>query len=131
MPGSKALGGLLRSARERAGLTQAALAETVGLAPNHLVRLESGEKSNPRFETVALLAAQLGLSLDDLAAACGYRTTRRDALDASALIRATNTLKALSRKLADATTEVDRSIVTLSHETGADHPRSRRKRSGS
>jgi transcriptional regulator with XRE-family HTH domain len=55
-------------------LTQAALAREVGITPNHLNRLESGEKLLPRFDTLARLAARLGLSLDVMAIACGYRT---------------------------------------------------------
>jgi transcriptional regulator with XRE-family HTH domain len=53
-------------------LTQSELAARVGLAPNHIVRLESGEKAVPRFDTVARLAAELGLSLDEISWACGY-----------------------------------------------------------
>lgn len=68
-----ALGEILREARERAGLTQSDLARRVGIAPNHLVRLESGEKVDPRWSTVVRLAAALGLSLDAIAVACGYR----------------------------------------------------------
>lgn len=74
MADHRTIGEILRHAREQAGLTQAALAARVGLAPNHLVRLETGEKAQPRFETVARLAAELGFSLDDLAARLGYRT---------------------------------------------------------
>jgi transcriptional regulator with XRE-family HTH domain len=65
----------IRAARERAGFTQSQLAKRVGLAPNHVLRLESGQKINPRFETVARIAAELGLSLDELAVAAGYRGT--------------------------------------------------------
>lgn len=63
---------LLRTARERVHLTQLQLAERVGIAPNHINRLESGVKAVPRFDTVARLAAELGLSLDEIAWACGY-----------------------------------------------------------
>ena len=54
-------------------MTQAELASRVGLAANHVARIEKGEKSHPRFETVARIAAELGLSLDGLAAACGLK----------------------------------------------------------
>ena len=67
------LAAVLRTARERAGLSQHQLAEEAGLAGNHLQRLESGTKALPRFDTVARLAAALGLSLDDIAAELGYR----------------------------------------------------------
>ncbi len=69
---AKSLGAILRSARERAKLSQNELAGKVGLAPSHIVRLESGEKGAPRFDTVARLAIALGLSLDEVARECGY-----------------------------------------------------------
>lgn len=64
----KPLGAALREARLALSLTQTELAARAGLAPNHVARLENGEKASPRFTTVARLAAVLGLSLDELAA---------------------------------------------------------------
>ena len=62
-----ALGRSIRAERRRAGLTQAELARKASIAPNHLSRLESGEKIDPRFTTIAKLAAALDVSLDALA----------------------------------------------------------------
>jgi transcriptional regulator with XRE-family HTH domain len=61
----------LQAEREHAKLSQAELAEGAGLAPNHVARLERGEKAFPRFDTVAKLARELGVSLDWIAAECG------------------------------------------------------------
>jgi transcriptional regulator with XRE-family HTH domain len=61
------LGRFIRTERRKAGLTQTELARKAGIAPNHLSRLESGEKIDPRFATVASLAAALGVSLHTLA----------------------------------------------------------------
>lgn len=69
------LGPIFRAARERVHLTQSQLASRVGLAHNHITRLENREKGVPRFDTVARLAAELGLSLDELAKACGYTSS--------------------------------------------------------
>ncbi len=67
----KPVGQLLQAARRRAKLTQSQLAKSAGLAANHLARLERGDKAYPRFDTVAKIAAQLGVSLDWLATECG------------------------------------------------------------
>lgn len=61
------LGRTIRAERRRAGLTQAELARKAGIASNHLSRLESGEKIDPRFATIAKLALALNVSLDRLA----------------------------------------------------------------
>lgn len=68
----KQLGERLRAARIGLGLSQAQLAKRVGLAPNHIARIESGTKTAPRFSTVARIAGELGVSLDSLSAACGW-----------------------------------------------------------
>jgi transcriptional regulator with XRE-family HTH domain len=53
-------GALLRAARERAGLSQSALARKAGLDPSFINRLESGQRSADRAVATALVAA-LGL----------------------------------------------------------------------
>lgn len=116
------LGGLLRAARERAGLTQAALGERVGLAPNHVARLEAGEKSNPRFETVGKLASELGLSLDEVAVACGY--SRKAAIApkdmaaigeaARVLTAARSNLRLVDARLADTLTSLAQQLQVSS-----------------
>ncbi|MDE2480802.1 MAG: helix-turn-helix transcriptional regulator [bacterium] len=68
------LSSAIRAARERAGLTQSQLADRVGLAPSHIARLETGDRANPRFETIARIAHALGASLDEIASAAGLAT---------------------------------------------------------
>lgn len=70
----RTLGTVLRAARTKAGLTQAALAKAIGLAPNHILRIESGERLDIRFSTACKLAQALDLPLDMLATACGFPT---------------------------------------------------------
>ena len=53
---------LLRGHRRAAGLTQEALAERAGLSPEGVGALERGVRRAPHRETVARLAAALGLS---------------------------------------------------------------------
>lgn len=53
--------GFLRSAREKAGLTQAALAEACGLTGSYISLLESGRKPAPSDRVVRKLASALRL----------------------------------------------------------------------
>lgn len=113
------LGELLRRAREDAGLTQSALARRASMAPNHLVRLESGEKTTPRFETVARLATELGVSLDDLSAACGYRTpTSLTPASAAAAVAAMQALNGFLRTAAEAQTKATEAVAVLQEHAG-------------
>src|SRR5258708_32658631 len=59
---STRFGDLLRRARQAAGLTQAELAERAGLSVRGINDLERGARQTPRKDTVALLAAALGLA---------------------------------------------------------------------
>lgn len=61
----RALGKNLRRARERAGLTQEAVAERSGVHPTEVSRIESG-KRDPRISTVEALAEAVGVSVGDL-----------------------------------------------------------------
>lgn len=54
---------VLRAARARRHLTQRALAEKLHMSVRTIIEIELG-RSNPRFETVALLAEELNISLD-------------------------------------------------------------------
>ena len=69
-------GDALRCARERAGLTQAALAIRAGrMQSSHISRLESGTLRRPQAPTLTRLIAALGLPLAEavaLAATVGY-----------------------------------------------------------
>ena len=53
----------LRAARARRHLTQRALAEKLPMSVRTIIEIELG-RSNPRFETVALLAKEMNISLD-------------------------------------------------------------------
>ena len=68
---------LLRTLRTAAGLTQEALAERAGVSVRGVQDLERGQSQRPRRDTVALLAAALGLAGDErarfIAAAQGKR----------------------------------------------------------
>jgi transcriptional regulator with XRE-family HTH domain len=61
-----ALGARLAAARESARLTQAELAEVLGIrSPETISRYERGERE-PRFSSLCRLASALGISVDDL-----------------------------------------------------------------
>ncbi|QEH38217.1 DNA-binding transcriptional repressor PuuR [Aquisphaera giovannonii] len=70
MPGglsrwAQGVGGRLRAARERAGLSQAQLAERAGLTQSHVSRLENAEHSPTRL-TLEKLARALGVAAEGL-----------------------------------------------------------------
>ena len=52
-----------------------------GVSLEALRKIETGRVPTPAFFTVAALGAVLGLSLDDIAAACGHAGDVADALD--------------------------------------------------
>ena len=56
----------VRSERKRQHLTQKQLAERLGMNPRTIIDLETCQ-SNPKFETVVLVAKELNISVD---AAC-------------------------------------------------------------
>lgn len=110
---------ITEAARERAGLTQSALAQRVGLAPNHIARIESAEKSHPRFETVAKIATELGVSLDELATVCGYGGVRRvSPSTAASTVAVIQELRGLLKTLGIAQQKVDAAAHRLSKEVG-------------
>lgn len=133
----EALGPILRAARERASLTQTELAARVGLAPNHVARLETGEKGIPRFDTVARLAAELGLSLDDLSRACGYtESTKVKAKDRTAIAQAANQLANVLESLKEVDKSLTTAIAALQRQAGIPakappRPRAKRRRKSS
>ena len=61
-------GALLRKARGDRSMVD--VAATAGVSAETLRKIETGRAPTPAFFTVAALAHALGLSLDDLAAAC-------------------------------------------------------------
>ncbi len=62
------LGRLLREAR--AGRSMAEVAASAGISAETLRKIETGRAPTPAFFTVAALAAELGLSMDELVARC-------------------------------------------------------------
>lgn len=75
--GSKSLGETLRRARELAGLRQVDLANRAQVSQNLISQIESGDREGARFVTVAALAYELGLSLDQIASNMGLRPGHR------------------------------------------------------
>ena len=67
----KSLGNAIRDARERAGMTQAELADALGVTQNLVGRLEAGGRNDPRTSTLVRLCKTLGTSLDELVGAAG------------------------------------------------------------
>jgi len=53
----------LRAARAKRHLTQRTLADNLHMSVRTIIEIELG-RSNPRFETVALLAKEMNISLD-------------------------------------------------------------------
>lgn len=60
------VGRRIRERREQLGLDQIAAGERCSVDSSTLSRIETGERPNPRIETLAKIARGLGLSLDDL-----------------------------------------------------------------
>lgn len=63
----------LRQFRGDAGLSLRDLAERSGINRGAISRLESGERVQPRAETLKRLAAALGIPTEDLYAAAGWK----------------------------------------------------------
>lgn len=63
----RTLGEKLRIAREKAGLSQLALAEKSGIEQPTISKIERGATAKPSFDLVAALAAACNCSLDSLA----------------------------------------------------------------
>lgn len=77
-------GVLLRDHRRAAGLTQAELAERAGLSWRGVIGLERGERRSPHHDTVARLAAALGLTDTEHAALLAAARSARSAAAMSA-----------------------------------------------
>jgi transcriptional regulator with XRE-family HTH domain len=71
---SISIGQFLKAARERAGLSQQALAQEASIAATQVSRIESGQRLSPHFATIAKIADALDISLDEIAVACGLRS---------------------------------------------------------
>jgi len=68
----RALGQMIRTARQERGLSTTELAKTVGMAQSNLVRLEKGEVQRPLPANLERLAEQLGLPLAELYDLAGF-----------------------------------------------------------
>lgn len=55
----------LRRARERAGLSQAALSRESGVSPSEICRIEANERE-PRLSTILRLSRALGVEMTEL-----------------------------------------------------------------
>lgn len=67
------VGALIKQARERKGLTQAALGARIGYSPNFVNRLESGSMTNPPTpQAMRDLERELGVSRRAMLEAMGY-----------------------------------------------------------
>ncbi|MEU6237326.1 helix-turn-helix transcriptional regulator [Kitasatospora sp. NPDC047058] len=73
-------GALLREARGTRSMVEVAAA--AGISAETLRKIETGRAPTPAFFTVAALAHALGLSLDELAAACALPAEDDQALSA-------------------------------------------------
>lgn len=94
------IGGCIRQARKRAGLTQSQLAEQSGVATISIHQYESG-KRQPRLEQLRQIALALGVTVSDLVNP-GYWSTltdedRKDAFPSDAPAVATPTPSARDR----------------------------------
>jgi transcriptional regulator with XRE-family HTH domain len=106
------LGSAIRTARERAGLSQSELARELGVPQGTIGRIESGGRGQPRFQTVAGIARVLGASLDALAVDAGLLpalTPAREQTVRLAEARLAGKVRAARRALADA----DADLATL------------------
>ena len=73
MDGQSTLAEYLRTARERADISQRQLAARVGIHHSYLARLESGENDSPAAEVLQTIADVLEISSADLMAFIGVK----------------------------------------------------------
>ena len=57
---------MLKQRREEKPMTQAALAEKVGVSQTYIAKLESGNKKNPTVELLKRIAKALGVPVTEL-----------------------------------------------------------------
>src|SRR5690349_7292735 len=74
---NRPLGELIRAARRARGLSQAELAEAVGMAQRSISHLERGEVERPQTHTLLRLSETLGIPLGDLNLAAQLAENRR------------------------------------------------------
>jgi transcriptional regulator with XRE-family HTH domain len=103
----RGIGARIRAARRHLGLTQAALAEGIGLSPNFIAHIERGSR-NPSLKTLADLSAFLEVPL------AGFFKT--EALPAR-LARERPLVRRIGRLLDQAPRRVLRMLVRLLEDT--------------
>jgi transcriptional regulator with XRE-family HTH domain len=57
---------MLKQRREEKHLTQAALADKVGVSQAYIAKLESGDKKNPTLDLLKKIAKHLGVPVTEL-----------------------------------------------------------------
>jgi transcriptional regulator with XRE-family HTH domain len=57
---------MLKQRREAKGMSQVALAKAAGVGRTYIVKLESGEKTNPSLDVLRKLAKALGVPVTEL-----------------------------------------------------------------
>ena len=60
------IGKNIRRYRKKLGLSQDKLSKIAGVAYNTIVKIESGENSNPTIETLTKIAEALNIDVNDL-----------------------------------------------------------------
>jgi len=70
---SGVLGTYVRSARERARLSQGQLAAAIGVNPSYIARIESGERAKPAADILQRIADTLVIDSSDLLAFLGVK----------------------------------------------------------
>ncbi len=115
----KNVGAVLKGARQRAGLSQHAVARRLGIATSQVSQVESGRRADPQFSTVARMAAIVNISLDEIAAQYGLaeyvERPRKSTAKASGATRAASLLLSVQRNAATLSKKVERA-VSLLHE---------------
>lgn len=72
---ARQLGDYLRQQRQQRGISTRGLAREVGVDMAQIVRLEKGDVSAPKVDTLAKIARALSLPLADVYGLAGYETT--------------------------------------------------------
>lgn len=103
------------------------------MSDGQISQIEGGVRSDPKFSTIARLASAIGLSLDAIAAECGYDSAARtgasanpppSARERAALLRVLDGTKGSAR---DLIAKIDEAMKTVSAKS-APRKASRRKR---
>ena len=56
----------IKKYRKKRGISQDKLSKLAGVTYNTIIKIESGSTSNPRVETLRLIAKALNVTVDDL-----------------------------------------------------------------